>query len=160
MLKIKFMSVDDTYEYVMDHYAPYSFEAERKRTDTYAVISIQDSVGGGFGVSFTENDFCKGVLTLIFDDAVKETEGAVLFDRAMAEKIIDFIDEYKAKINTLLIHCYAGQSRSRAVAAFAYKMLGADNKRFFENGNPNMYVYKMLEKVLFTKKIMNNKANW
>lgn len=41
-----------------------------------------------------------------------------------------------------------GQSRSRAVGAFAVKMLGGDNSRYFSQGNPNMYVYDTLETVL------------
>ena len=51
---------------VMEHYYPYGMAAEAAEqgalTDTYAVISIQDSHTGGFGVTFAENQFCKGVL--------------------------------------------------------------------------------------------------
>lgn len=79
-------------------------------TDIYAVISIQDSHTSGFGVQFSENQFCKGVLTLIFDDIVTEVEGAVLFDDEMAESVIDFIEKYRRSVDTLLVHCYAGQS--------------------------------------------------
>ena len=114
-------------------------------TDTYVVISIQDSHTNGFGMQFTENQFCKGVLTLLFDDIVKEVDGAVLFDDEMADKIIDFIAEKKRVADTLLVHCYAGQSRSRAVGAFAVEMLGGDNSRYFEEGTPNQYVYDVLE---------------
>lgn len=79
-------------------------------TDTYAVISIQDCHTGGFGVKFAENQFCKGVLTLYFDDIVTEVDGAVLFDDDMAESIIDFIEQHKTEVDTLLVHCYAGLS--------------------------------------------------
>ena len=57
-------------------------------TDTYAVISIQDSHTQGFGVQFTENQFCKSVLTLMFDDIVTEVDGAVLFNDEMTDQII------------------------------------------------------------------------
>ena len=67
----------------MDHYYPAGCEEDAKKKDTYAVISIQDTHTGGFGVTFAENKFCKGVLTLYFDDVVKETKGAVLFDENM-----------------------------------------------------------------------------
>ena len=117
--------------------------AERK--DTYAVISIQDTHTQGFGFQFCENQFCKGVLTLYFDDIIREVDGAVLFDDEMADKIIDFIAEKKRVADTLLVHCYAGQSRSRAVGAFAVEMLGGDNSRYFEEGTPNQYVYDVLE---------------
>lgn len=133
----------------MDHYYPFGMADEAAEqgalTDTYVVISIQDSHTNGFGMQFTENQFCKGVLTLLFDDIVKEVDGAVLFDDEMADKIIDFIAEKKRVADTLLVHCYAGQSRSRAVGAFAVEMLGGDNSRYFEEGTPNQYVYDVLE---------------
>lgn len=150
MKRVLVKSVHGAFGYVMEHYYPFGMAAEAAEqgalTDTYAVISIQDSHTGGFGVKFTENQFCKGVLTLLFDDIVTEVDGAVLFDDEIAESIIDFIEKHKTMVDTLLVHCYAGQSRSRAVGAFAVEMLGGDNKRYFEEGNaPNMYVYDVLE---------------
>ena len=93
----------------------------------------------GFRLTFSEKQFCKRVLSLYFDDIVKEVEGAVLFNEEMAEKIIAFIEEHK-KAETLLVHCYGGQSRSRAVGAFAVKMLGGDNSRYLKTGVPHMRV--------------------
>ena len=114
-------------------------------TDTYAVISIQDSHTGGFGIRFEENLFCNGVLTLMFEDIVTEVDVAVLFNDDMAESIIDFIEQHKASVDTLLVHGYAGQSRSRAVGAFVAEMLGGDNSKYFEEGTPNQYIYDVLE---------------
>ena len=69
-------SVHGAFGYVMEHYYPFGMAAEAAEqgvlTDTYAVISIQDSHTQRFGVQFTENQFCKGVLTLMFDDIVSE----------------------------------------------------------------------------------------
>lgn len=124
-------------------------------TDTYAVISIQDSHMQGFGFQFTENQFCKGALTLIFDDIVMEVDGAVLFNDEMADQIIAFIEEHKSSVDTLLIHCYAGQSRSRAVGAFAVEMLGGDNSRYFEEGTPNQYIYDVLESAWVRRQLLN-----
>lgn len=133
----------------MEHYYPFGMETEAFEqgvlTDTYIVISIQDSHTQGFGFQFTENQFCKGVLTLLFDDVISEVAGAVIFDDDMADRIIDFINQYKNKVDTLLVHCYAGQSRSMAVGAFAVKMLGGDNSYYFKNGNLNQYIYDALE---------------
>lgn len=98
------------------------------------------------GVIFTPNQYCKDVLTLWFDDVIREVEGAVLFTDEMAGQIIDFIKKNR-KVDTFLVHCYAGQSRSRAVGAFAVKMLGGDNSKYFSHGNPKTYVYDTLETV-------------
>ena len=100
-----------------------------------------------------ENKFCKGVLTLYFDDVVKETKGAVLFDENMADSVIAFIRSHM-DVDTLLIHCYAGQSRSRAIGAFAKKMMGKSNQTYFSAdklwaGTPNEHVYNMLEDAWF-----------
>ena len=109
-------------------------------------IFKEDTHTGGFGVTFTPSQYCQDVLTLYFDDVIREVDGAVLFMDEMAKQIIDFIKKNR-KVETLLVHCYAGQSRSRAVGAFAVKMLGGDNSRYFSQGNPNMYVYDTLETV-------------
>ena len=146
MKRVLVKSVFDAFDYVMDHYYPAGLEDLASRSDTYAVISMQDTHTKGFGLEFRENQFCKGVLTLYFDDIVKEVPGAVLFSRGQAEKILDFIHAQK-RVDTLLIHCYAGQSRSRAVGAFAVKMLGGDNSRYFKTGTPNPHVINILEEV-------------
>ena len=144
MKRVLVKSVFDAFEYVMKHYYPAGMEDMVEKADTYAVISIQDTHTGGFGLTFTENRFCKGVLTLYFDDVIREVEGAVAFTDEMAEQVIAFIDDHKT-VDTLLVHCYAGQSRSRAVGAFAVKMLGGDNAGHFTSGAPNQYVYDVLE---------------
>lgn len=146
MKRVIVKSVFDAFEYVMQHYYPPGLSEFAERTDSYAVISIQDTHTGGFGVTFSESRFCRGVLTLYFDDTVRETEGAVLFSEEMAEQIIDFIDAHR-QVDTLLVHCYAGQSRSLAVGAFAVKMLGADNNAYFAAGSPNLHVYNTLTDV-------------
>ena len=149
MKRVLVKSVHGAFGYVMEHYYPFGMAAAAAEqgalTDTYAVISIQDSHTQGFGFQFTENQFCKGVLTLLFDDIVTEVDGAILFTDEMAGKIIEFIERYKNSVDTLLIQCYAGQSRSRAVGAFAVDMLGGDNSKYFEEGLPNQYIYDVLE---------------
>ncbi len=146
MRRVLVRSVYDAFDYVMSHYYPAGLEEFAERNDTYAVISIQDTHTGGFGVQFSRNNFCKDVLTLYFDDIVKEVPGAVMFDKDMAEDIIDFIQRNE-DVETLLIHCYGGQSRSMAVGAFASKLLGKSDRRFFTEANPNKVVYETLERV-------------
>lgn len=62
-------------------------------------------------------------------------------------KLFDLSENIK-DVDTLLIHCYAGQSRSRAVGAFAVKLLGGDNSVYFKKYNPNEYVYNLLIQTL------------
>lgn len=150
-------SVHEAFSYVMEHYYPFGMADEAAEqgslTDTYAVISIQDSHTQGFGFQFTENQFCKSVLTLYFDDIIKEVDGAVLFDDNMADQIIEFIEKHKKSVDTLLVHCYAGQSRSKAIGAFAVEMLCGDNSRYFEEGSLNQYIYDVLESAWVRKQL-------
>lgn len=146
MKRILLRSVYDAFDYVMKHYYPFGMEEFAERKDSYAVISIQDTHTEGFGVVFTRNRFCQNVLTLYFDDIVKEIGGATLFSEKQAKQIIEFI-KVNSNVDTLLVHCYGGESRSRAVAAFAIKMLGGDNTKYFKTGRPNEYVYNVLMKV-------------
>ncbi len=143
MKRVVLASVYDAFEYVMDHYYPFGQEEFAKRKDEYAVISIQDAHTEGFGFEFQESRSCKGVLTLYFDDVVRKTEGAVLFSDFDAREIIDFVLAHR-ETETLLVHCYGGESRSRAVAAFIVKMFGKDDSRYFETGVPNRHVYDTL----------------
>ena len=147
MKRVLVKSVFDAFDYVMSHYYPAGMEDMVEKSDTYAVISIQDSHTDGFGITFSENRYCKDVLTLEFDDIIRPVEGAQIFTEEMAKKIIRFIRKYK-EVETLLIHCYAGQSRSRAVGAFAVKYLGGDNSVYFKKYNPNEYVYELLLQTL------------
>ena len=147
MKRVLLRSVYDAFDYVMAHYAPPGLGEMAERKDTYAVISIQDTHTGGFGFTFSKNVFCQDVLTLYFDDVTKPVEGAVLFSPEMAERVIDFVEANRRRAETLLVHCYGGESRSRAVAAFAVTLLGGDNARYFETGHPNLYVYRTLEEV-------------
>ncbi len=151
MKRILIKSVYDAFEYVMAHYYPAGLEDFTEAEDTYAVISIQDTHTGGFGFTFSENDFCRGVLTLYFDDIIRPVEGAVLFSEEQAGQIIDFVREHK-DAQTLLIHCYGGQSRSKAVGAFVMKMFGGENGKYFKKGNPNLHVYDTLMNVWEKKK--------
>ena len=112
MKRVLVRSVYDAFDYVMEHYYPAGQKEFVKREDTYAVISIQDTHTGGFGFEFKKTEYCKGVITLFFDDIVRPVEGAVLFSELQAREILDFIRAHM-DVDTLLVHCYGGESRSR-----------------------------------------------
>lgn len=143
MKRVLVKSVFDAFDYVLEHYYPVGMEEFAQRTDRYAVISIQDTHTQGFGFQFTRSSTCVDVLTLYFDDIDREVDGAKLFSEEQAEEIIAFIEKNR-EAETLLVHCYGGESRSRAVGAFAMEMLGGSRTRLFETGHPNMHVYNTL----------------
>ncbi len=90
-----------------------------------------------------------GVLVLHFDDIEAPIEGAedrfVLFDRAMAERILSFLQNLAGR--HLIVHCHAGVARSGAVALFAHELLGTDAEQFARDNPsiaPNRLVLSML----------------
>lgn len=127
--------------YVMKHFLEPGFTEYPELTDTYAVISIQDTAHGGFGFELKQNAYCFDVLTVYFDDIDHPQHGAKLMTEAQADEIIRFIEKHRDDVRTLLIHCFAGISRSKAVERFARKMLELPpaNDDFY-----NSYVYDML----------------
>ncbi len=155
MKRVLLRSVYDAFEYVMKHYYPAGMEELAELKDSYCVISVQDTHTGGFGFEFKKSRCCRDVLTLYFDDVEREVEGAALFSEKQADDVISFILSNKSA-DTLLVHCYAGESRSRAIAAFAVKMLGGDNSKYFATGHPNQYVYDALE-TAWIKRMMAQK---
>ena len=146
MKRVLVKSLFDAFDYVMAHYFPYGLEEFAERNDTYAVISIQDTHIEGFGVRFCENRYCKGVLTLLFDDIEQEVSGAKLFSEDQAIQIIDFVKQHE-DVDTMLVHCYGGESRSRAVGAFIVEMFGKKDSRYLTSGHPNRHVYRVLKQV-------------
>jgi predicted protein tyrosine phosphatase len=143
MPRIIVCSVFDAFEYCMDHYAPFGLEEFADRKDRYAVISIQDSHTDGFGIRFCESASCSGALTLLFDDIVRPVDGAVFFSAEQADRIIDFALAHR-DADTILVHCYAGESRSRAVGGFLEKLFGAEHSRYLDTGSPNEAVLRTL----------------
>jgi len=138
------MSAREALRYVMSHFCEPGVTEYPENTDTYAAISIQDTVSGGFGFELKENEYCKAVLTLYFDDIERPERGLKRMAPGQAKQIVDFIEANK-NVDTLLIHCFAGFSRSRAVGVFAREYLGispTDDKYF------NNHVYKLLKKAV------------
>lgn len=146
MKRVLLRSVYDAVDYVLDHYYPFGMEDAAPRRDSYAVISIQDTHTKGFGLTFSKSVSCVDVLTLYFDDIEREVPGAMLFSEEQASQIIEFIRKNR-DADTLMVHCYGGESRSRAVAAFADEMLGLDSSKHLNGGHPNRYVLETLKRV-------------
>lgn len=113
----------------------------------WAVISICNP--GMDPVSFTCPNL-KGVLYLEFDDADRVQEGLTLFTMDHAKKVWDFVESL-GEIDTLLVHCLMGLSRSPGIAAAIDKVLKGDDMHWFNERGPtgkvpNRRVYRcMLE---------------
>jgi len=142
-LKIKIASAREALRYVLSHFCEPGYTDYPGITETYAAISIQDTIDGGFGFELKENAYCKGVITLYFDDIDEPCKGLTMMTDSQAVQLIDFIQEHR-EVDTLLIHCFAGVSRSRAVGVFAAEILGTEpvDEKYY-----NTHVYNTLRRI-------------
>lgn len=79
-----------------------------------------------------------------FDDLTSYTPGQRLFGRAIATRIITDFEPYREVCEQLLVHCFAGRSRSPAVAIALNDIfdLGYDSERMMANfPRYNKFVY-------------------
>lgn len=95
----------------------------------------------------------KDVLKLKFDDVDRLAYHTQRFSLEDAQEIILFMEENK-DIETVIVHCMAGISRSAAVARFIgekYDLSGEFSKIFGYYDLYNKWVYRVLEEVYETK---------
>ena len=142
--RILVTSARNALRYVMRHFCEPGVTEYAEKTDTYAAISIQDTYSGGFGFELKKNKYCKDVLTLYFDDIEEPDHGLRLISFPQAIAIVKFIKAHAEDVDTLLIHCFAGVSRSRAVGAFAREILDIPPT---DDTDYNEYVYALLYRV-------------
>ena len=152
--RILVVSARNAIKYVMKHLPTPGLIEYPEKSDTYAAISIQDTYGGGFGFELKKNKYCKDVLTLYFDDIEEPEHGSRLISFGQAAAIVKFIKAHESDVDTLVIHCFAGVSRSRAVGVFAREVLelppAADETGY------NEYVYAILHRALDELYSQNN----
>lgn len=112
-----------------------------------AIISIWSD--GDWPCRFFENERIKAIGKWQFDD--------VLDDRGIshkqAEQIADFVKRNRG-IDTLIVHCDAGISRSAGVAAAISHWAFGNDSGIFKNPNynPNMQCYNFMIEALYNIK--------
>jgi predicted protein tyrosine phosphatase len=114
------------------------FECE----DRWACISIATSEDTFIRVRRTRR---RGLLQIAFADCCESLPGLILFDTDHAHDILDFVTEHWKRIDTLMVHCEQGRSRSAAVAAAIAHLKFGDESEFFEEPYiPNHFIYRTL----------------
>lgn len=115
-------------------------------TEDYIIISINDT---GYYTTIYSNPHIKDVLYLWFDDIwLKEHEDKELklMNKYQANKIWNFINKYKDRVNNIIVHCTAGISRSGAVGCILARYLNRNDDYLLATGKyiPNKHVYKLM----------------
>ena len=116
----------------------------------YVVISITDP--GSTPARIQRPAGFRDVLRLQFHDAVPVTifkmpPDIVLMNEDHAKSIWRFVKQWQEKVETIVVHCEQGMSRSPAVAAAICNVLDGDGSQFFQEYMPNRYVYDLMTTV-------------
>ena len=114
---------------------------------SYVVISITDP--GTTPARIPQTAGLRDVLRLQFHDAVPVTifkmpPDIVLMNEDHTNSIWQFALNWRDKVETIVVHCEQGMSRSPAVAAALCRLLDGDDRRFFKEYVPNRYIYDLL----------------
>jgi len=120
-----------------------------KRHLPYAVLSLITArevqlYGGGNSPWFDPRD-CRAHLWIDVSDVPNDIEYRDAMTRDQARQIAQWVDELP-KIDTLIVHCAAGISRSAAAAAAIVRHWGLSDARFFgEPYDPNPHIFRLLD---------------
>ena len=100
-------------------------------------------------ISITDPDFPDAwlddwdpILRLKFHDLDKPWQNYELMSEAQADEIIEWLKKYEDKIDSVIVHCWAGASRSAGVAKFIakrYNLTFDEDYRYY-----NKHVYNLL----------------
>jgi len=113
-----------------------------------------------------KNEHIKDVLSLFFDDIIEEEAkhfpDLTPMNMEHVKAIKSFLDKHKHTDYTLIIHCYAGISRSSATAAACALYLGLSDDFIWDSYyySPNEFVFTLLNEGLnlgITKKEIDAK---
>lgn len=96
-----------------------------------------------------------GLLQLVFADTA-DAQRSDSFNTALAAQILDFVRDVWDQVETILVHCEAGLSRSPAIAAAISRIYYDDDGPWFEFDFPNRLVFKLLIHV-HSKKLKEEK---
>ena len=114
---------------------------------TSAVISISSPNEGIVHISNSQNNGVVLLYRATFDDTDRaDNTSLVPLDLMQAEIMAKFVKGAIDKVDKIIVHCGAGQSRSAGIAAAILKYYTNDDTSIFNNPRytPNMLCYRMM----------------
>jgi predicted protein tyrosine phosphatase len=134
-------------------------EAEHiEPNDNMALISIGDPEYQ----NKIDYSLWKHKLVLAFHDIDQPVNGYTMFDEFYAKKLIEFVLVLPDDINKIVVHCYAGISRSGATVRFLQKHIypSCFNEDFWMKYMIyNRHIYSVLEKIWIRDYALYNKRS-
>lgn len=107
-----------------------------------AIVSINDFSDGANAFKISSN--LVGICTVFFDDICSPCEYATAITIADAQKIKGFVDNVWGRVDHLIVHCFAGISRSSGCMSAILRAKGLDDSWIWESKKycPNTLVAK------------------
>lgn len=122
----------------------------------HITISVRSPDRFGKHLRLPNNMYRQGSIMLEFHDLDDRVEGTdmegihELFSPEHAKKIVAFVQKHISFVDTIIINCEAGISRSAGIAAALSKFYNKDDSYFFKHFIPNRRVYRMILEELHT----------
>ena len=120
---------------------------------TSAIISITDSDKTNIVFEKTAENNIRSILLLKFDDveAHSHAPNEVVISNEDAQKIVQFVNANKDKVDCFVVNCEGGVSRSAGCCAAIMLALTGDDSAIFNNPSkcPNMTVYRRVLNAFF-----------
>ena len=113
--------------------------------EKYVVISIRSP--HTYPVELLDDQNRLATLCTAFSDIDRALVGypkQILMTKTQSKEILSFYRFYRHKVDTVVVNCEAGISRSSAVAAALAKTEAQDDSEFFKKYIPNRFVYRMI----------------
>lgn len=107
-----------------------------------AIISITDIRSYPNQFNKDHSNGIVEICALSFDDVNRGEQGCITEEDA--EKIVKFVRRIKDKVDTVIVHCEAGQSRSAGVAAAILKYYTGHDEQIYNDPKytPNSTCYR------------------
>jgi len=135
-----------------------SFSA-MKNIPSCVIVSINSD--DGIPNRFFNNPQIKAVTHFTFNDV---EDGNDSITEEQVNQISDFVKRWIDKVDTIVVHCDAGVSRSAGIGAAIMKWANGDDSKVFNDGTfcPNMRCYRLMLNALMidmTDEEINEKFN-
>lgn len=116
----------------------------QKHANSSIIISIRSSWDKELPkLPISDTNNVKAILSLSFDDVDISDNPKYCMKSEDGDKIVEFLTEWYDKIDTIIVHCDGGISRSAGVCAALMRVFEGDDYPIFDNQkkHPNMTCY-------------------
>lgn len=120
----------------------------------YSCVIILITDPGEEPVLFATNPGIKAVLKLQFEDVIDESP--LSMDSRDAERIIDFVNIWKDSVESIVVHCEAGISRSAGVCSALMLWINGNDNDIYNNPffHPNRLCRSLLLEELIKREYL------